>query len=56
MFPGWIYAIKPLIMRRRKKMRKTVSKYLFILTLQRLLPTTTHNAYQYDALKGNNDL
>jgi hypothetical protein len=43
-------------MRRRKKMRKIVSKYLFILAFQRLLPTTTHGAYHYDASKGNNDL
>jgi hypothetical protein len=55
-FLGWICAVKPLIMRRRKKMRKTMSKYQFILTLQRLLPTTTHGAYHCDASQGNNDL
>jgi hypothetical protein len=43
-------------MRRRKKMRKTVSKYLFILILQSLLPTTTHGAYHYDAFEGDSDL
>jgi hypothetical protein len=43
-------------MRRRKKMRKTMNKYMFVLALQRLLPTTTHGAYHYDASKGNKDL
>jgi len=43
-------------MRRRKKMKKIVKKYLCILTLQKLLLSTTHRAYHYNASEGDNDL
>jgi hypothetical protein len=45
-----------MIMRRRKKLRKNVSKYLFILTLQRFFLTTTHGADHYDTFESDKDL